>query len=67
MLEHQLEEIDATERSPLFLGSSRDDQNMQRSSTLLEIDRALLDYGILSAIMCMAGYTYLLMLFQTIS
>lgn len=46
MLEHQLEEIDAIERAPLFLGSSRDDQNEQRSSTLFEIDRALEDYGI---------------------
>lgn len=39
-------EIDAIERAPLFLGSSRDDQNEQRSSTLFEIDRALADYGI---------------------
>jgi hypothetical protein len=45
MLEQQLEEIDATESAPLFLGSSRDDKNEERSSTLSEIDRALADYG----------------------
>lgn len=45
MLEQQLEEIDANESAPLFLGSSRDDKNEERSSTLLEIDRVLADYG----------------------
>ncbi|KAI9859984.1 MAG: hypothetical protein M1813_006331 [Trichoglossum hirsutum] len=44
MLEQQLEEIDANESAPLFLGSSRDDKNEERSSTLSEIDRALADY-----------------------
>jgi hypothetical protein len=44
-LEQQLEKIDTDERAPLFLGSSRDDTNEERSSTLSEIDRALADYG----------------------
>jgi hypothetical protein len=46
ILEKQLEDIDANERAPLFLGSSRDDRNEERSSTILEIDNALADYGI---------------------
>ncbi|KAI9771000.1 MAG: hypothetical protein M1840_002704 [Geoglossum simile] len=44
ILEQQLEKIDAHESAPLFLGSSRDDKNDERSSTLSEIDRALADY-----------------------
>ncbi|KAF2804949.1 uncharacterized protein BDZ99DRAFT_397158, partial [Mytilinidion resinicola] len=44
MLEQRLETIDANEHAPLFLGSSRDDRNAERSSTLLEIDTALADY-----------------------
>jgi len=45
MLEKQLEKINANERAPLFLGSSRDDRNKERSLTLLEIDSALANYG----------------------
>ncbi|KAF2176027.1 hypothetical protein K469DRAFT_743122 [Zopfia rhizophila CBS 207.26] len=44
MLEQQLEDIDANERAPLFLGSSRDDRNEERSSTISDIDNALADY-----------------------
>lgn len=45
MLEEQLEKIDENERAPLFLGSRRDDRNLERSSTLSKIDHALADYG----------------------
>ncbi|KAF2819268.1 hypothetical protein CC86DRAFT_450014 [Ophiobolus disseminans] len=43
-LEMRLDEIDANERAPLFLGSCRDDANAERSRTILEIDHALEDY-----------------------
>ena len=48
ILEQQLEKIDRNEHSPLFLGSSRDDRNEERSSKLSEIDKALADYGMWS-------------------
>ncbi|KAF2629496.1 hypothetical protein BU25DRAFT_446986 [Macroventuria anomochaeta] len=44
MLEQQLDSVDESERSPLFLGSSRDDQNQKRTALLLEVDAALADY-----------------------
>ncbi|KAF2258467.1 hypothetical protein CC78DRAFT_594984 [Lojkania enalia] len=44
LLEEQLEKIDADERAPLFLGSRRDDRNLERTSTLSKIDHALADY-----------------------
>ncbi|KAI1429092.1 hypothetical protein F5Y12DRAFT_710645 [Xylaria sp. FL1777] len=43
-LEGQLEEIDAGERAPLFLGSSREDLNADRRDVLAELDTALTDY-----------------------
>ncbi|KAI0887514.1 uncharacterized protein GGS22DRAFT_110549 [Annulohypoxylon maeteangense] len=43
-LENQLERIDQQETSPLFLGVSRSDRNVDRLSTLLEIEAALIEY-----------------------
>lgn len=45
LLEQRLEDVDANERAPLFLGSSRDDGNGERASIVSEIDDALADYG----------------------
>ncbi|KAH7089886.1 hypothetical protein FB567DRAFT_312317 [Paraphoma chrysanthemicola] len=44
VLEQQLQEIDKQEQAPLFLGSSRDDTNAERSKTLVDLDKALTDY-----------------------
>jgi hypothetical protein len=40
-----LEDININKRAPLFLGSSRDDRNEERSLVILEINNALADYG----------------------
>jgi hypothetical protein len=45
MLERQLAEIDTEETTALFLGSSRCDNNVQRTAVLSDIDVALADYG----------------------
>jgi hypothetical protein len=45
LLETRLEEIDRGERSALFLGNSRDDQNSERATVLNDLDSALADYG----------------------
>lgn len=45
LLQQRLEQIDREETSLLFLGQSRCDKNMDRLSTLSEIDTALADYG----------------------
>ena len=45
MLEERLEEIDQAERSPLFLGKSRCDKNLERISLLSKIESQLADYG----------------------
>ncbi|KAH7304139.1 hypothetical protein B0I35DRAFT_363654, partial [Stachybotrys elegans] len=44
VLEEQLQEIDEKEPCPLFLGSSRRDQNSERLRLLAEIDASLIDY-----------------------
>ncbi|KAI0595954.1 hypothetical protein F4775DRAFT_594752 [Biscogniauxia sp. FL1348] len=44
VLEEQLESIDSAEECPLFLGSRRDDTNVERGEILHNIDRALADY-----------------------
>ncbi|PMD51350.1 uncharacterized protein K444DRAFT_707604, partial [Hyaloscypha bicolor E] len=49
MLERQLAEIDTEETTALFLGSSRCDNNVQRTAVLSDIDVALADYGKLLA------------------
>jgi hypothetical protein len=45
ILEARLEEIDASEQRPLFLGSLRKDQNVERGIVLRELDMALQEYG----------------------
>lgn len=50
VLEQQLQEIDKQEQAPLFLGSSRDDTNADRSKTLAALDKALEDYGQISLV-----------------
>lgn len=45
ILEERLDQIDAQEASPLFLGKSRYDANMDRLSLLTEIEARLADYG----------------------
>ncbi|KAF2228961.1 hypothetical protein EV356DRAFT_496982 [Viridothelium virens] len=47
VLEKQLEHIDNEEHSPLFLGSLRDDRNVQRARVMTEIDMALAEYDAL--------------------
>jgi hypothetical protein len=44
-LESQLQKIDRQETEPLRLGSCRADDCSERSSVLLKIDQALVDYG----------------------
>ncbi|KAM5354761.1 hypothetical protein ACJ41O_001408 [Fusarium nematophilum] len=44
MLETELEQIDADETAPLFLGSSRDDMNGRRQEVMRKIDNAMADY-----------------------
>jgi hypothetical protein len=46
ILEKQLERIDREETAVLFLGSSRCDNNKERSSVLSDIDAALAEYGV---------------------
>jgi hypothetical protein len=46
-LERRLEQVDQQEVSPLFLGMSRSDRNMDRISLLSEIEFCLADYGII--------------------
>lgn len=45
MLEQRLERVDHEEISPLFLGRSRGDGNMERNSLLSDIESRLADYG----------------------
>jgi hypothetical protein len=45
VLEEQLEQIDKKETCLLFLGKRRCDRNIDRLSTLSEIEVALADYG----------------------
>lgn len=45
LLERQLEELDATENTPIYLGCSRQDANEQRAEVIAKIDAALQDYG----------------------
>lgn len=45
VLEKQLEELDQKEQRPLFLGTCRQDRNLERKIVLEELDRALADYG----------------------
>jgi hypothetical protein len=45
MLEQQLDQIDQDETSPLFLGKSRCDNNLARTSLLSNIESCLADYG----------------------
>lgn len=45
MLEQRLERVDHEEISPLFLGRSRGDGNMERISVLSDIESRLADYG----------------------
>jgi len=44
VLEEKLERIDQQEKSPLFLGKSRSDRNVERTSLLFEIESRLADY-----------------------
>jgi hypothetical protein len=46
LLEQQLDDIDQKETLPLFLGKTRGDRNIARSSLLSEISWRLNDYGI---------------------
>jgi len=45
LLEERLEKVDREERSPLFLGKSRCDGNLERISLLSEIESQLAEYG----------------------
>lgn len=45
LLEEKLDNLDRNERSPLFLGKSRLDANVERLSTIAAIESSLKDYG----------------------
>ncbi|KAK2737837.1 hypothetical protein FQN57_007395, partial [Myotisia sp. PD_48] len=44
LLEQKLDELDQQESSDLFLGKSRSDKNLSRTTVLAEIDSCLADY-----------------------
>jgi hypothetical protein len=65
MLEKQLAEIDTEETTALFLGSSRCDNNVQRTTVLSDINVALADYGKLCSTRPIPGMRNLVTVLQT--
>ena len=51
LLEHKLDKLDQEESRDLYLGRSRNDKNLERVTTLAEIDSCLMDYGNYSGLM----------------
>ncbi|KAK2612247.1 hypothetical protein QQS21_001673 [Conoideocrella luteorostrata] len=58
MLEEKLEQVDREEPSPLYLGKSRCDQNVERASILREIDDCLADFGKSEPLVMVMNYSF---------